>query len=176
LDGRVLVYTSLRDAPLGPDIWIRTDLGPSARMHALIERAGAQTEAQLSPDRRLLAYVSNEAGPNDVFVAEFQLDAVSGAATAVKSIRLSEGGGFAPRWRADGRELFYLKADGAVMSVEISATHQALTTAAKRIFAVPNVIPEWGVAPDGERFLFAVPIEPPPPFNVVQGWRSTVHQ
>ena len=176
LSGHVLVYTSLRDAPRGPDIWIRTDLGPSPRMHALIEREGAQTEAQLSPDRRFLAYVSNEGGPKDVFVAEFQLDAVSGAATAVRSIRLSEGGGFAPRWRADGRELFYLKADGAVMSIEFSPTHPTLPTAAKRIFAVPNVISEWGVTPDGERFLFAVPIVPPPPFNVVQGWRRTVHQ
>ena len=43
-----------------------------------------------------------------MFVAEFQLDPASGAATAGKSIRLSDGGGFAPRWRADGRELFYL--------------------------------------------------------------------
>ena len=172
--GRVLVYTSLRDGPLGADIWIRTDLGPSARMLALIEREGAQTQAQVSPDHRWLAYVSNEAGPNEVFVAEFHLDPASGDATAVKSIRLSDGGGFAPRWRADGRELFYLKPDGAVMSIEIGATHQILSIAAKRLFAVSSVIPEFGVTPDGSRFLFAVPVEPPAPFNIVQGWQSTV--
>ena len=148
LSGRVLVYTSLRDAPLGADIWIRTDLGPSARLQAVIEREGAQTQAQLSPDHRWLAYVSNEAGPDEVFVAEFHIDLASGAATAVRNIRISDGGGFAPRWRADGRELFYLKPDGAVMSIEIGATHQILTTAANRLFAVPSVITEWGVTPD----------------------------
>ena len=75
-----------------------------------------------------------------MFVAEFHIDLASGAATAAKNIRISDGGGFAPRWRADGRELFYLKPDGAVMSIEIGATHQILTTAANRLFAVPGVI------------------------------------
>ena len=153
---------------------IRTDLGPSARTQGLIEREGAQTQGQLSPDHRWLAYVSNETGPNEVFVAEFQLDPTSGSATVAKSIRLSEGGGFAPRWRADGRELFYLKPDGALISIEVDATHQILANSAKRLFHVPDVIPEWGVTPDGGRFLFAVPVAPQPPFNIVQSWRSTV--
>jgi len=174
IDGHVLVYTSLGDAPLGADIWMRTDFGGSARTQALIEREGAQTQARLSPDHRWLAYASNEGGPNEVFVAEFQLDPGSGAATALNSIRLSEGGGFAPRWRADGRELFYLKPDGAVMSVEVDSTHEISASATKRLFAVPGVIPEWGVTPDGSRFLFAVPVEAQPPFNIVQGWQSTV--
>ena len=62
------------------------------------------------------------------------------------------------------------------MSIEIDAAHQILASAAKRLFTYPGVIPEWGVTPDGSRFLFAVPVEPQPPFNVVQGWRRTVHK
>ena len=153
---------------------MRTELSPSSRTQPLIEREGAQTQAQLSPDHRWLAYVSNEAGPNEVFVAEFQLDPGSGSATVAKSIRLSEGGGFAPRWRADGHELLYLKPDGAVMSIAVDATHQILANSAKRLFAVPDVIPQWGVTADGGRFLFAVPVAPQPPFNIVQGWRGNV--
>jgi eukaryotic-like serine/threonine-protein kinase len=172
--GRVLVYTSLREAPLGADIWIRTALGPSTRIAPLIEHVGAQTQGQLSPDRRWLAYVSNEGGPNEVFVAEFELDASSGAATAAHSIRVSEGGGIAPRWRADGGELFYLTPDGAVMSIAIDTTHQIRATAATRLFSLPGVIPEWGVTPDGSRLLFAVPVAPQPPFDIVQGWRNTL--
>jgi hypothetical protein len=45
---------------------------------------------------------------------------------------------------------------------------------AKRLFNVPGVIPEWGVTPDGARFLFAVPVSPPPPFHVVQDWQATL--
>ncbi|MEO7133531.1 MAG: winged helix-turn-helix domain-containing protein [Vicinamibacterales bacterium] len=172
--GRALIYTALRDAPSGADIWMRTELGPSPRMQPLIEREGAQTQAQLSPDHRWLAYVSNEAGPNEVFVAEFQLNPASGSATVANSIRLSESGGFAPQWRADGRELLYLKPDGAVMSIAVDATHQILANSATRLFAVPDVIPEWGVTPDGRRFLFAVPVAPQAPYNIVQGWRGNV--
>ncbi len=174
--GRLLLFGSLRSAPPGTDILMRTAFGPSPRVEPLVEREGSQTQAQLSPDHRWLAYVSNEAGPSEVFVAEFQLDKASGSARAGKSIRLSEGGGFAPRWRADGRELFYLKPGGAVMSIELDANGPILASNARRLFAVPDVIPEWGVTPDGSRFLFAVPVAPPPPFNVVQGWRKSVRQ
>jgi len=172
--GRVLIYTALRDGPWGADIWMRTELGPSPRMQRLIEREGAQTQAQLSPDHRWLAYVSNEAGANEVFVAEFQLDPKSGSATVAKSIRLSEGGGSAPRWRADGRELLYLKPDGTVMAMAVDPTHEILAKSASRLFTVPDAIPHWGVTPDGGRFLFAVPVAPQPPFNIVQGWRGNL--
>ena len=174
--GRVLVYSSLRDAPLGADVWMRTDLGPEVRMQALIEREGAQTAAQLSPDHRWLAYVSNEGGPNDVFVAEFHLDTASGLATIGESVRLSEGGGLAPRWRPDGGELLYLTPDGAVMSIDVDSGRPIEARTAKRLFAVPRVIPEWGVTPDGSRFLFAVPVGPQPPFDVVQAWQSGIRQ
>jgi Tol biopolymer transport system component len=94
-----------------------------------------QKEAQLSPDQKWVAYVSTEAGPNDVFLTKFKFDSATGVATHGESIRISEGGGIAPRWRRDGKELLYL-------------------------------------TPDGARFLFAVPVSPPPPFNVVQNWQA----
>ena len=170
--GRVLVYTALGDGPSGADIWMRIDLGSSARTQALIARAGAQTQAQLSPDHRRIAYTSNEAGPNEVFVADIDVDLASGTATVGNSIRLSEGGGSAPRWRADGRELFFLTPDGTVMSLPFGATQPRVASAPARLFAVGRVIPEWGVTPDGSRFLFAVPVASEPPFTIVQGWRS----
>ena len=59
------------------------------------------------------------------------------------------------------------------MAVEIDATHKILASGATRLFAIPGVLPEWGGTPDGTRFLFAVPLAPPP-FNIVQGWRQLV--
>jgi hypothetical protein len=73
-----------------------------------------------------------------------------GSAKAGNSIRLSEGGGFAPRWRADSHELFYLKPDGAVMLIEIDAAHQILASAAKRLFAC-----DPGVGGDARWLAFA---------------------
>jgi hypothetical protein len=84
-----------------------------------LQGANDQSQAQLSPDRRWIAYVSNESGPSNAFVAEFRFDSVAASAAAQESIRISKGGGFAPQWRHDGRELFYLTPDGSVMSVAI---------------------------------------------------------
>jgi hypothetical protein len=172
-DGRILLYTTITGPATGGDVYVRIGQGASASSQAFLRGARDQSDAQLSPDRRLVAYVSNEAGPNDVFVTAFRFDSATASVTAGESIRISEGGGFSPRWRRDGRELFYLTPDGSMMAVEIDAKGEFRAGAAKPLFKVPGVIPEWGVTEDA-RFLFAVPVSPPPPFNVVQDWQATL--
>jgi len=58
------------------------------------------------------------------------------------------------------------------MSIVVDATGEFRPSAAKRLFTVSTAIPEWGMTQDGTRFLFAVPVSPPPPFNVVQNWQA----
>ena len=74
--------------------------------------------------------------------------------------------------RRQSAELFYLKADGSVMAVNVSVANGLAIGRAERLFAVPGVIPEWGVTNDGRRFLFAVPTAPPAPYNVIRNWQS----
>ena len=107
-------------------------------------------------------------------MAAFRLDPATGSVIAGQSVRVSEGGGFSPRWRRDGRELFFLMADGSVMTIGTDASGELRPGMAKRLFKVPGVMPEWGVTADGARFLFAVPVTQPPPFNVVQDWQATL--
>jgi hypothetical protein len=167
----VLLYTTLGGSK-GSDVWVRTSDPPSGR--PLIQREFDQWQAQLSPNRRWVSYVSNEAGPNEVYVAEFRLGAASDAPTVGESHPVSAGGGFAPRWRADGRELFYLTPDGSVMAVEMKPDDARQRGAPRLLFSVPGVVPEWGVTKDGDRFLFAVPVTPRPPFDVIQNWQHAV--
>ena len=174
LDRRILLYTTITGAATRGDVWVRVGEGASASVRPFLQGENDQSEAQLSPDRRWVAYVSNEAGPNEVFVTEFRFNPATASATGGESIRISEGGGFSPRWRRDGRELFYLTPDGSVMTIEIDAKRELRSGTAKRLFKVPGVIPEWGVTQDGARFLFAVPVSQPPPFNVVHDWQATL--
>ena len=153
---------------------MRTGAAGSERAQPFLRGEHDQSQAQLSPDSRWVAYVSNENGPNEVFLAEFSVDPTTDSLVAGENIRLSEGGGFAPRWRRDGRELFYLTPDGSVMSIEVDARRGFQPRMAKRLFAVPGAVPQWGVAHDGARFLFAVPVSQPSPFNVVQDWQATL--
>src|SRR4030095_8967259 len=69
--------------------------------------------ARFSPDGRWVAYVSDETGTEEVYVKEFQ---GSGG-----SKRVSTGGGCLPRWRRDGKELFYLSG-GKMMAVDVKAS------------------------------------------------------
>jgi eukaryotic-like serine/threonine-protein kinase len=68
-----------------------------------------------------VAYVSNESGLNEVYVRVFAKDFSSGSASAGGSVLVSRGGGIEPRWRGDGRELFYLAPNGKMMTVEVTA-------------------------------------------------------
>ena len=105
----------------------------------------------------------------------FRHDASSGKPTVGESIPVSEGGGFAPRWRGDGKELFYLKIDGSVMRVEVKTPTGAFAPgSSKRLFTALGVFPEWGVTGDGSRLFFAVPTAPTPPLSIIQNWQSAL--
>lgn len=175
-DGRVLLFATPGEPRTGADVWLAVRDTSSITVKPLLQGERDQWDAQLSPDARWLAYVSNETGPSEVFITRLHA-AADGVTAAVNSVRISEGGGFAPRWRHDGRELFYLTPDGSVMAVDLDTTPELQLRKTTRVFKIPaGVIPEWGVTADGMRFLFAVPVSPPPPFNVVQDWQSTLPQ
>ena len=120
---------------------------------------------QFSPDGRLVAYVANPAGRREVFVASLRHDADS--LQAERGDQVSKGGGVSPRWSPDGRELFYLTADGTVMAVDVRTDRGFQTGPPKTLFQVPGALPDWGVHPDRTRFLLAVTVRPSPPFEVV---------
>jgi len=149
-----------------------------------LSREFDQEQGQFSPDGRWAAYVSNESGPREVFVGSSSLDAATGAAHAGPGAQVSKGGGTSPRWRGNGRELFYLASDGTVMAVEVSTdrgfeagTPTPLFRVAgltRTVSAGPAALADWGVSPDGNRFLLAVPVSSSPPFDVILNWEVGV--
>ena len=91
--------------------------------------------------------------------------------------QVSSAGGVQPRWRGNGRELFYLAPDGSMMSVAIAPGQAFVPLAPRRLFSVPEglgspILDEYGVTADGQRFLVAEPIRArgTPPINVIVNW------
>jgi Tol biopolymer transport system component len=110
------------------------------------------TGAALSPDSRWLAYVSNEQGVNEVFVRPFP--DVSGGKWQVSS-----GGGSAPLWAHNGRELFYV-ANGKMNVVRIHPGPPFSAEPPGVLFTIPDGVragsPVGGtfsITPDDQRFL-----------------------
>ena len=119
--------------------------------------------ARLSPDGRWLAYVSNEAGREDVYVQSFP--------PGQGKWMISNAGGTHPVWRRDGRELFYIQAQRSLMSVEIRSGTLAEPGRPQQLMETPGS-GLFDVTPDGQRFLFSAPSreERPEPIQIVLQW------
>jgi hypothetical protein len=103
-----------------------------------------------------------------VFVAPVSRDPATGVISAGHGVRVSKGGGVSPRWSRRTGELFYLTTDGTVMVA--ARTDRGFGPSAPTQVRVPEVLPFWGVSPDGNRFLLAVPVRPPSPFDLRMNW------
>jgi len=124
-------------------------------------------EARFSPDGRAIAYSSDESGRSEIYLADFP-----GPGTRSQ---VSTAGGRAPRWQRDGRELFYVAEDGALMSVEIPAGTTLEASAPKKLFEPRRRTLEYDVSADGQRFLVVeAGVESSPPITLVQNWAIAV--
>lgn len=103
----------------------------------------------VSPDCRWLAYTSSESGRDEVYVVPF----LHGSGKWL----VSAGGGSRPRWRRDGKELFYVSPDSHIVSAEI-LTHGgsfAVGTVRPLFQATPALNPGWlyDASGDGKEFV-----------------------
>jgi hypothetical protein len=173
----------MRDGRL---VWIAAGQTGSAQSSIQILAAGRQPEevlvdsasfifeARVSPDERWIAYSSNRSGRFEIEVSSFP---TSGRRYPVST----EGGGF-PRWRADGRELYYLSADSRLMAVSFAADSGPAIGTPVPLFEVRLVAHpdrgtfaeyEYDVNADGSQFLINRLMVPPDPnMSVIVNWNS----
>jgi Tol biopolymer transport system component len=169
-DGRSLVFVAETRGSTKNDLWI-LPLQANGRPAPLLRQEFDQRHGTISPDGRWLAYTSNESGVDEVFVRPQAADPATALPKVGTAIPVSQGGGMAPRWRQDARELFYQSSRGSVMAAAISANRIDKPI---ELFQAPGMLPHWGVAPDGQRFLLAIPVAQavPSPFTVVLNWQA----
>ncbi len=139
---------------------------------AISQSPFTEDEPRFSPDGKWLAYDSNESGSFQVYIVSVpEFD---------QKRQISVEGGVQPRWRRDGKELYYLGPDGAMMAVDFG-TDPALEWGAPRsLFNTGlNVDPsrdQFAVTPDGQRFLLQLPskAEASIPITVVMNWTGSL--
>jgi Tol biopolymer transport system component len=167
-DGRLVLYQTKRR---GTDDILALPLGPGGKPLAILETTANEGQGMFSPDVRWLAYTSDESGSSEVYVRAFP----DGGARRQVSVR----GGTQPRWRRDGKELFYLRLDGRLMSVAVDATPTTIETGPPRTMFDTGIRGgfldrrnQYLVTKDGQRFLvnLSAEDEKPAPITVVMNW------
>jgi len=132
--------------------------------------------AQFSPDGKWVAYSSNETGNWEVYVSPFP--------SGTSKWQVSRGGG-EPRWRRDGKELFYLSAEGKMMAVPLRLgssfeagspvvlfqTHLRQPISAQDVFS-------YDVTGDGQKFLINTKVDEPnaAPLSIILNWASEMEK
>jgi eukaryotic-like serine/threonine-protein kinase len=166
-DGSTLIFSGFATTDF--DIWTLSMNG-APKPASLLAAPGDQMHAKFSPDGRLIAYSSNESGRFEVHVQTFPI--------TDRQWTISNAGGYEPRWRGDGRELYYLSEDRKLMAVPVGSgptfgTPQPLfqTSVALGVSIFRN---HYVPSRDGRRFLVNTQIGDPVPsaVNVILNWTA----
>ncbi|MBI4469562.1 MAG: serine/threonine-protein kinase [Acidobacteria bacterium] len=175
-DGRFLIY-HIGHPTTGRDLWVlplsddRESTTSRKEPFPFVQTEFVERFGQFSPDGRWIAYDSNESGRFEVYVAPFPGPG--------GKRRISLSGGEVPRWRGDGKEIFYeaqVAGQDTLMAAELNGAGGTMEVCVGR----PLFNFRWGgsgpydVTPDGQRFLvnMRVGLKTPPPITLVQNWTA----
>jgi hypothetical protein len=172
-DGRFIVF---HNSSVGKvwDVWLLPLAG--GKPIALISTPFNEMQGASSRDGRWIAYASDESGVVEVYVQPFP-------PTGAKWL-VSRDGGSEPRWRGDGRELFYVAADRRLMAVPVTGGATFESGKPETLFEmnVGDLIQPFArryeVTPDGQRFVIAerTKDDGPSPLTVVVNWRTLMNK
>jgi eukaryotic-like serine/threonine-protein kinase len=136
----------------------------------LVQGLGLTDESRFSPDGRWVAYHARVNASPQVYVIPFP--------PTGETLQISTDGGIQPRWRGDGRELFFLDLQGRLTSVDVPGGDPRKASAPRAMFAT-GVVPsatqdQFAAASDGKRFLIRRPITSleQQTIHVVLNWRQ----
>ncbi len=170
-DGRYIIYCSVNEKTQ-LDICAMPTATPAGGAPApvsVLATPSNECQGRISPDGRLMAYTSDETSSSEVHVQPF-------SGTGGKRV-VSIGGGAESQWRGDGRELFYLAADGTLMSVGIGADDRANVPRPAALFRIPLGAGELNTrrnyylaSADGRRFLVNSADQPRETLNILVNW------
>jgi Tol biopolymer transport system component len=174
-DGRFIVY-GRRDSKTQWDLWVVNATGEDRKPAIYLRTPFNEHQGHLSPDGRWMAYGSDESGRWEAYVGEFP--------GGGSRWQISAGGGVEPRWRPDGKELFYVSPDGTLMAVTLQFHQQSVLPAAPRPlfsarfgeFGAEIFRPVYAPTHDGQKFLVNVVVEETTasPVTMILNWPAAM--
>jgi hypothetical protein len=168
-DGKFLLYHTTGDPKTGQDLWILPDpMGTpgAAKPYPLLQSQSNEANGQFSPDGHWIAYHSDESGHPEIYVVPFPGPG--------GKRQVSTAGGTLPRWRADGKEIFFIAPDQKLMAAEVTIKGGEIQTGEVRPLFGPLLTGngfQYDVSADGQRILAVTPRQnASEPLTIVQNW------
>ena len=145
-------------------LWLSAAAHAPTRAPRLNFYAPDYATAQFSPNGQWVAYRSNESGADEIYVRRFP--------EADRQEKISTAGGSLPRWRRDGKVLFYIQA-GTLMEVELETGSTIKAGVPRPLFDLDGSN-RYAVLPNNKGFLLLRPVgpAPPPTITVVLNWTA----
>jgi len=168
-DGKYILYTQ------DTDLWFVTL--PELKSSLFLKAPSVLRNGQFSPDGKWVAYSSNESGKWEIYVTSFP--------EPRGKWQVSAGGGEQPRWRGDGKELFYISSDGKIMAAPVTtgANFDASTPVALFQVTPRQPVPiydlfVYDVSRDGQRFLINTELKQAgsAPMSIVLNWTAKLNK
>jgi Tol biopolymer transport system component len=157
-DGKWLLFSDHRQAGAA-DIHV-LPLIPPGPPHPFVKTRFNEYNPRFSPDGRWVVYESNISGKPEIYVKAFE--------GAGPSTRVSKDGGTRPRWRQDGKELFFFAPGSRIMSVAMNGGEAA--AAPRMLFQAPDAV-DFEPAHDGSRFIVQLEEHTSnPPVHLLINW------
>ena len=172
-DGRFLLF-EVADPKAGNGVWLLPLKGDKKPVPFLLDKSG-EDDARFSPDGHWVAYDSNESGQLEIYVRSFAMNADGTAVKHGGKWQISNGGGLTPRWRGDGRELYYRARDRRVMAVAIATEPEFRPGKPEPLGFFASLGDMWDCTADGRRFLVVTAKgKDQAPFTVVLNWQAAL--
>ena len=150
------------------DLWTQSITGDRTRQ-VFLSSKHSEANATFSPDGRWVAYQSDESGPYEIVVRPFPNK------DAPRTISVN--GGMYPRWRGDGKDLFFVSPEGTMMAASFDGTSGQPKGVPQALFSTQIEFGDnrpYAVDKDGERFL--VLLRADPQLNAVMDWRLLLNR
>jgi Tol biopolymer transport system component len=174
-DGRYILYEELGGGS-GAQLWLLPMTGGDRKPFPFLQTSFNETLGQFSPDGKWVAYTSDESGRYEVYARGFP--------GASSKFQISNNGGTEPRWRGDGKEIYYVAPDDKLMAAAVKSTADTFERdSPKPLFqahwlASNTRFYTYDVTRDGQRFLGTVVAEGESTrtLRLVTNWQTRLKQ
>jgi len=170
-DGRWLLYGEADPAGTKEGLWIVPAHGDRKPV-PYVPADADHRDGRFSPDGHFVAYTSDESSTPQVYVETFPAGG--------GKWQISTSGGTNPRWRGDGRELYYLSPGAELMAAAITPAPRFAPETPVKLFDtwIRSYLANFDVSPDGQRFLILAPGEDfvPTPMNILINWQTLLNR